>query len=494
MTLETALLQNEELGKVIQSLELRIASLQSLLMQRDRVNEAQRKQIEALEKRNEELERRLNQDSTNSSKPPSSDSPFGRKKRKRRGRGNDPSGRKAGGQPGHPGAFRELVSEEQVQHTQDEFPVFCEECGAFLENESHGHPQRIQVVDLPQVEAEVTEYRLHAVRCHRCGKVTRAQAPKKAQRPWGTNLEGTVAWWIGACRLSRRLVQTMLRTQWGVKMSLGAIHGCEQHVSAALKKPYEQAEWYVPKQGRLYADETGLREGKNHAWLWVVSSRWVKLFRVDARRNHHVAKELLGDFQGILHSDRHGAYRCHPMEKRQACWSHLRRGFVALSERTGKDAELGQSLVDTTDTMFHLWHAFQDGELLRAELSCEMSRVSERTQSLLEQGTRSECNKTARHCASVLKYQEALWTFVHHEDVEPTNNQAERDLRHAVLLKKLSHGTRSPAGSRFLERILTVTASLTAQGRKVLDFLAESLRAHQESRSPPCLLPSSTLG
>ncbi|WP_281248480.1 IS66 family transposase [Stigmatella aurantiaca] len=111
---------------------------------------------------------------------------------------------------------------------------------------------------------------------------------------------------------------------------------------------------------------------------------------------------------------------------------------------------------------------------------------------LLRLGAVLAPSRPSRQCAALLKLWPALWRFTRLEGVEPTNNKAERDLRLAVLWRKGSFGTHSPQGSRFIERLLTVTASLRAQGRSVLTFLREAMQASLHSAPAPSLLPTQT--
>ena len=109
---------------------------------------------------------------------------------------------------------------------------------------------------------------------------------------------------------------------------------------------------------------------------------------------------------------------------------------------------------------------------------------------LLRKGTTCSHPGTAGTCRDILKREEALWTFVDVPGVEPTNNLAERQIRPGVLWRKGSFGTQSAAGSRFVERIMTVVSTLKQQGRNVLDYLAEACEAANQGRPAPSLLPA----
>ena len=96
---------------------------------------------------------------------------------------------------------------------------------------------------------------------------------------------------------------------------------------------------------------------------------------------------------------------------------------------------------------------------------------------------------TSRVCREILAIEASLWTFARVEGVEPTNNAAERAVRHAVCWRKTSYGTDSERGSRFVERMLTVVASCRSQGRGVMGFLMQAITSHRSGSSRPSILP-----
>lgn len=163
---------------------------------------------------------------------------------------------------------------------------------------------------------------------------------------------------------------------------------------------------------------------------------------------------------------------------------------LTLIERGGASKRLGKALLGHARQMFKWWHRVRDGTMSRATFQRKMMPVIDQVGELLEQGSRCRTPKTAGTCAHILALEWALWTFVFVEGVEPTNNTAERTIRAAVLWQKTSFGTQSEAGSRFVERILTVTASLKLQQRHVLTYLTEAIQAHRTCSNPPSLLPT----
>ena len=302
--------------------------------------------------------------------------------------------------------------------------------------------------------------------------------------------------WIGllsgAYRMSKRNIVALLADAFSLDLAVGSVSQLEQHVSEALAAPVEDARDYVRQQAAVHIDETGWREARENAWLWTVATDLVTVFAIRSRRDSEVARELLGDdTTAIVGSDRHKAYGYLPVLQRQACWSHLERTFEKFVDRGGDAAWVGQQLLEFTHQMFSWWHRVRDGTLERSSLQTYISDLRLRFRLRLWQGELLADEKTARTCANLAAIEPALWTFVRKEGVEPTNNAAERALRHGVLWRKGSFGTHSPAGSRFVERILTVRDTLRQQQRNVLDYLTEACQATLHHRHAPSLLPQS---
>jgi len=275
-----------------------------------------------------------------------------------------------------------------------------------------------------------------------------------------------------------------------VDLALGSVPACERAVSAAVAAPVATARAYVQGQAVAGADETGWREGRQRAWLWVAVTAWVTVFRVHARRGTVAARALLGRFAGVLGSDRWKAYGAWPLRRRQLCWAHLRRHFVAFAEGPGAAGRLGQALLAETARLFAWWYRVRDGTLARSTFRTYVAPLRQRVEALLRQGTRCRHAPTAATCREILALAPALWTFVRVPGVEPTNNAAERALRPGVLWRKNSFGSHSAAGSRFVERMMTVAATLKQQQRNVVDYVTQACEAALRGERAPSLLPT----
>lgn len=464
----------------------RIAALEAIVA-------AQQKIIEHLQQKVEELEARLNQNSQNSSKPPSSDPPSTPPRISK-----PPSGRKPGGQPGHEGHHRSLLPPDQVNEVIEIKPDRCERCRKPLKGEDPD-PGRHPVTELPELAARTTEYRRHRLSCGGCGHATLAALPEGvSEGAFGPRVQAILAYLTGQAHLSKRQIEEILSDIFGVSISLGSVVAVQQAVSEAVAAPVEEVKAYVERQPIAHADETGWKEGnaapgqRQKAWLWVAVTRWVTVFVIHASRGTEGARALLGRFAGYLITDRWNAYNAWAVRMRQLCWAHLIRDFAGFTERGKRSAPIGEALLREAQKMFSLWHRVRDGTLARSTFRIYLSPIRRRVEALLRTGTCCGEPKTEGMCKKMLKFAPALWTFARIEGVEPTNNAAERAVRPAVLYRKGCFGTQSAAGSRFVERLLTVVATLRQQGRNVMDYLTQACIRAQAGRPAPSLLPRSS--
>ena len=255
--------------------------------------------------------------------------------------------------------------------------------------------------------------------------------------------------------------------------------------------PWPQARAYVQAQPTAYLDETGWREKQQRAWLWAAVTAGVTVFVIRLSRGGKVAQELLGDrFWGYLVTDRWSAYTWYPPWRRQVCWAHLLRDIEAMIVRGGGSREIGEALRAQARQMFHWWHRVRDGTLAPASFASYMRPIRREVERLLDAGQTCGVPKTEGTCREMLKLRQALWTFVRHPEVEPTNHAAERAIRPGVLWRKGSFGTQSAEGSRFVEAMMTAVATLQQQHRPVLNYLAAACAAALYGEPIPALLPT----
>lgn len=461
-----------------------VGALVSLAARVEELLEANR----ALTGRVEWLEQQARRSSRNSSMPPSSDPPGAPARPPRQG-----SGRRPGGQPGHPGTTRLLVAPERVDELVEHWPERCGRCGErFGEGEACAQPVRHQVSELPLLAVRISEHRLHARRC-RCGQVTRAELPAGvACSAFGPRLQAAVATLCARQRLSRRQTAELLGELFGCTASVGAVDAILGHVGAALAQPYAELRAALPAAAVIYSDETGWALAGRRRWLWGGFTPTLAAFAISPSRGQAAASELLGaPPAGIVCSDRWSGYNHLPLERRQACWAHLARDFQALAERPlAADQRLGRALTRIAAGVFLAYAGYREHHD-PARLAVELQPAQERMRKLLEPVARGRRQHAAAFAADLLKRWPSLWTFVSSPElVEPTNNRAERGLRPAVIKRKLSFGNNSEHGLRTTERLLSAEGSCRLQQRSLFAYLCQLLNAHQHGQPPPSLLPA----
>lgn len=476
--------------------DLRIAELECLLSAALARIEAQEKRIAEQDRiiaqqsaRIAELEARLGMNSTNSSKPPSTDGPQVKRPP------TPPTGRKRGGQPGHKGHTRVLVPPEQVDDLQKVLPPSCEHCGLVFPPGSGADdpaPWRLQWVDIPSPRPVHRERQLCAADCPRCRKRTRARIPDGVpDGGFGPGVTAAVGLLTGRGHLSKRTAAEVLDDLFAIQASPASICAMERTVSRAVAAPVEQAREAVRVQSVAHADETGWRESKKKAWLWVVVTAVATVFRIAPSRGAKVIQEMLGaHFAGRLVTDRWSAYNWVGVWMRQLCWAHLLRDFAGMVERGGVGGPIAEEILSHAERMFEWWPRVRDGTMARATFQQLMVPVREAVGGLLRKAQTCAEKKTAGMCREILKLEPALWTFIDVEGIEPTNNVAERSGRPAVLWRKGCFGTDSPDGSRYVERVLTVIATRRQHKLGVFDFLADACQRYFDHRPAPSLLPA----
>lgn len=451
--------------------------------------------VAALRAEVEELRRRGDRDSRNSSLPPSQDPPKTRAERRREARAKAKElARQAGGQPGHEGKHRALADLERVDERSEHLPGACGGCGhGFTGVEQRiGEPVIDQKWELPPLRPLIFEYRLRRLRCPGCGKLCLAELPAGvSESAFGPRLEALIATLAGVYRLSRRQIVQIIEEVFGCPISLGAVDATIMRMSAVLADPWEQLRDAIGQAEVVHADETTWRLRGAQQWLWLGAAALLACYRIDPSRSQRAAQELLGeDFGGFVVSDRYVGYHWLDVLQQQLCWAHVIRQLVELSERTGAPGRLGAKLLKAAREIFAVHRRYLQEQHDLDWLARELAPLRERIQTLLEQGARGRHPKTANFCAGLLDEFDALWTFSEVPGIDPTNNAAERALRHAVIMRKTQLGTHSEHGSRWIERILSVRETCRLQGRSALAYLTSAATAAHHGQPAPSLLPS----
>ena len=429
--------------------------------------------------------------STNSSKPPSSDIVKKPKDQPKNGKK-----RKRGGQPGHPRHERPLFDDDQVDYTE----LHCVECP-----DCHGPvvpsklpPKVIQQIELPLPSEliSVVGFRAHAGWCRKCQQVHYAPFDEAIRRAGllGARLTALVAYLKGACHCSYSTIRKFIRDVLAIKLSRGYLAKIIAKASASLQDAYETLADRLPNEPRLNVDETGHKNNKERMWAWCFRAPLFTLFKIDASRGSDVLIEMLGkEFNGVLGCDYFSAYRKFMKDFNvllQFCLAHLLRDVRFLVEHPNtKNQAYGQRVLDRLRGLFAVIHdrdryskaAFQNvlesaGDELWAEVVYRVPNTKE---------AKNLAKRFDKHGESYLR-------FITTPGIDPTNNLAEQAIRFVVIDRKVTQGTRSTTGQRWLERIWTVIATCSQTGRSVFTILHESIAAYLAGTPTPNLLPDST--
>jgi len=441
--------------------------------------------IVELEKEVASLLERLGRNSGNSNKPPSTDPPDVRGKR--REKKGTKSGRKRGGQPGRKGSRRELVPPDQVDAVVDLFPSECEDCFRPLPKTPDASARRYQSTELPILRPHTTEYRQHGVVCPCCSYTTYGPYDQVPASPFGPRLSSVVAVLTGVYHLSRRGAGALLSDLLGVRVSLGAVSAIEARVAEAVKPVVEECWATVGDAPVKHTDGTSWFKAGILCSLWTIATASATVFKIVANGKKATLQGLFKTTIGILISDRATALNFWAMKRRQICFAHLLRKFVAFSERGGRAGTIGRELLDYVGILFAYWDEVKSGTRSRESFCDDMKPVRAAFEATLERAAASGLAHVAGACADILKHRDALWTFVDHVDVDPTNNHAERELRAFVLWRKRSHGTQSDRGDVFAERLMTVAHTARKQGKNVLAIVTACCIAAREGTAAPSL-------
>lgn len=456
--------------------------------------------IAGLEEENEALKAKvasLEKDSTNSSRPPSSDGlgkPRGSPKR-------GSSGRKPGGQKGHPGQTRPPAPTEQISETIEHKPTACDHCGQdFDEHTPAQVVERRQVWEIPPIQPTVIEHVFLKLECP-CGHETRLPVPGWILSGTGEGLQALIAYLTGVAKLSRRQVQKVLDEVFHVRVALGTVQHRLEDTSDALAPVCDELQEALAREPVLNIDETSYPHNRRLDWLWafVSGSLGIVFFVIRASRGSKVLREVLGErYDGIIICDRFSAYLKYQKDRAcglvQYCWAHIIRQAKGLPDVQGcGSGEVFSRLVrQRVGALFRVWHAFKQGRMSRADLIAKAESHMGLLKELLEQNVDSPSKPVRTFCEGQLGKWASLFTFVYHEGVEPTNNLAERTIRPGVETRKTSYCTRSPAGQVLRARLLTVSQTCRLQDRDPLEFLVATIHAKREGLPAPSLLPQDT--
>ena len=420
----------------------------------------------------------------NSSVPPSTQHPHARPIPKPKPK----SKKKRGGQKGHRRVVRELVPVERCEEVVPLHPETCRRCGDGLTG-TDPEPIRHQVWELPEIEPLIIEYQRHRLTCNGCGTTTCAALPAGVPTgQFGARLLAFTGLLMGHFRQSKRRAALFLSDLLNMPCCAAATVKMQNRVSEALAQPYENLKAQLANESQLFMDESPTKQANQKAWLWTAVASTFAVFAIFASRAATALPKLLGDkFSGIINCDRAKMYW--RAKRLQWCWAHLKRDFQSLIDHHDHQVKrLGFDLRRPVEIMFILWHRYKSGSISWETFQSDMQPIRHEVNGLLLRGVFSGNKRLTGMCRELYNHREWLWTFVAFQGIEPTNNTAERALRPAVIYRKLSFGTQSEAGSRFIERMLTVSETCRLQKRSVFQWLIAAVEASLYNRPAPSLI------
>jgi transposase len=427
----------------------------------------------------------LSKNSSNSSKPPSSDIVKPPRKSKSNTQG------KIGGQPGHPKHERPPFTPDQIDHHQSYTLDTCPDCGGVLQfiPDAGRVVQQVEVINKP---VAITEHTGLCYWCEHCRRFHYASLPPEVEKGqlFGPQLTAVVAYMKGVCHCSFSTIRKYLRDIVGITISRSQLSKLVQKASAALEHAYNELLEHLPRQARLNVDETGHKENKKRFWTWCFRTETCTLFKIADTRGSRVLIDVLGDdFAGVVGCDYFSAYRKYMKDCDilvQFCLAHLIRELKYLADLPDKTtAHYGQKLLDAMREMFHIFHKAQ--ELTASDFADAMEESRKAFLSIALNDVPD--SRQAQNLANRFRqHGQAYFRFITTPGIEPTNNLAEQAIRFVVIDRYITQGTRSEKGRSWCERIWTVLATCASQGRNAFEFICQSIQAHFTGQPCPSLL------
>jgi transposase len=458
--------------------------------------ESQQEQIKALEVK----VAKLSKNSSNSSKPPSSDDitkPTSKKKTKK-------GKRKIGGQPGHERHDRPLFSVEEIDTFHPYILATCPDCHGEV-SIMDGEPRIIQQVELIEVPLIREEHRSYPVWCPKCGKIHYMPFPPEVYKEGllKERLTSLVAYMKNVCHASFSTIRKYIRDVLGEKVSRGYLRKVIEKVSRSLEAPYNELLDRLPLETIVNVDETGHKENGDKFWTWVFKAELYVLFKIDKSRGSKVLIDILGkEFNGVLGCDYFSAYRKYMKDFNisiQFCLAHLIRDIRFLTTLTDAETNAyGQKLLDQVKNMFKVIH--NRDSMTPQTFTAALEHAKQKIIATALNNVPSRVNKKGkeekREAQNMVNrfrlYGKAYFEFITTPGIDPTNNVAEQAIRFVVIDRHVTQGTRSVKGRQSNERLWTVIATCSLQGRSAFNFILESVRAYFHDQPAPSLLLDSS--
>ena len=457
--------------------------------------ESQQEQIKALEVK----VAKLSKNSSNSGKPPSSDDITKPKSNKKKKKGKC----KIGGQPGHQRHERPLFAVEEIDKFHPYILTACPDCHAEV-SIIEGKPRIIEQVELIEVPLIREEHRSYPVWCPKCGKIHYMPFPPEVYKEglFKERLTSLVAYMKNVCHASFSTIRKYIRDVLGEKVSRGYLRKVIEKVSLSLEAPYNELLDRLPLETIVNVDETGHKENGDKFWTWVFKAELYVLFKIDKSRGSKVLVDVLGkEFNGVLGCDYFSAYHKYMKDFNvsiQFCIAHLIREIRFLTTLSDPDTKAyGQKLLDEVKNMFRVIHDRDSMTPQTFTTALEHAKQQIITAALNDVPSKmnkkgKEEKREAQNMANRFRLNgKAYFEFITTPGIDPTNNVAEQAIRFVVIDRHVTQGTRSVKGRQSNERLWTVIATCSLQGRSAFNFILESVKAYFHDQPAPSLLDSS---
>ena len=436
--------------------------------------------IEKLTAEIAELRARLNMNSRNSSRPPSSDGyakPAPKSRRKR-------SGKKPGKQPGDPG--RHLAQRCDPDETKVHSPSSCDRCGSDLSDaEVTGRIVR-QVFDLPPAALFCTEHQAERKRC-RCGAETTGAFPSEASAPacYGPALRAYVCYLVTRQHIPVARVAELLRDTYGAPVATGTIVAMVREGAAMLDEFLARVKELLIASDVVHADETGLRVEAHLQWVHAVSSTDLTLYHLDEERGTG-AMETMGvieHLRGVLVHDGWASYRTYQDLAHGLCNAHHLRELDAAGsiEGQGWANDMAGLLTDTWLMVLEAKtadeNALNSAQLteVRAKYDAIIAAGHRANPPVVPTGRRGRPKRTKAHnlLLRLDNYADDVLRFAIDFTVPFDNNLSERDIRMVKIAQKVSGGFRSKEGAKAFLAFRSYLSTAAKQGVNRLQALRQ---------------------
>jgi transposase len=400
-------------------------------------------------------------------------------------------GRKAG-----QGKFsrREPPTHRQVDRTKKAKLHGCPECGGHL-RDIHQHEQF--VTDIPQtIRLVTTRYVTYSGYCADCRKRVRSRHPEQTSQAAGAAgvLVGPRAKALAA-DLKHRLggsyakVSEALNDAFGLQVSRSGWCQADQRLAETARPVYEELIEVVRRSLVVHADETGWRIGTLPAWLWVFTNQEATVYVIRDNRSSDVVVEILGEkFKGILASDCFLAYDDKRLSDwlKQKCLSHLLKDLKGMEEsKTGRAVRFAQQL--TTLLRAALALKAEKANLDPATFTQRAQNLETQLDALISKQRNLKDRDNVRFARRLRKHRPHLLRFLYVDELDATNNLAERQLRPGVIIRKTNGCNRAKGGADAHSILTSVMVTCHQHNIPILDYMV-SLQRYGET--PPSLIRS----